>query len=130
MKHLEDENNIATTVLDCAFKVHRSIGPGLLESAYKECLFFEMKRVVLEVRKEYPLPLIYEDVYLECGYRADFIINDKLILEIKAIEKLTGIHLAQTITYLNLANCKLGLLINFNVLYLKNGIKRVINTKS
>jgi GxxExxY protein len=123
------ENEIATEILDAAFKVHRSLGPGLLESAYKECLYFELKKSTLFVQKEVALPLIYEDVKLECGYRADLVIENSVIVELKSVEALTDIHLAQTLTYLKLAKCKLGLLINFNSLYLKDGIKRVINGK-
>ncbi len=124
------ENELATQALDSAFKVHRSLGPGLLESAYKECLFYEIKQSELLVQKEFPLPLIYEEVKLECGYRADLLIENKLIIEIKSVEALTDIHLAQTLTYLKLAKCKLGLLINFNVLLLKYGIKGVINSNA
>lgn len=123
------ENELATLALDAAFKIHRSIDSGLLESAYKECLYYELSKMGLRVKKELALPLIYEDVRLECGYRADLLLEDKLVIEIKAVECLNDIHLAQTLTYLKLSKCKLGLLVNFNVLLLKDGIKRVINTK-
>lgn len=126
MKH---ENEIATEILDAAFKIHRAIGPGLLESAYKECLFYELKKTTLYVQKEVALPLIYEEVKLECGYRADLLVENSVLVELKSVEALTDLHLAQTLTYLRLANCKLGLLINFNSQYLKDGIKRVINGK-
>lgn len=126
MKH---ENEIATEILDAAFKIHRSIGPGLLESAYKECLFYELKKTSLWVQKEVALPLVYEEVKLDCGYRADLLVENSVIVELKSVEALTDIHLAQTLTYLRLANCKLGLLINFNSQYLKDGIKRIINGK-
>jgi GxxExxY protein len=99
----------------------------LLESAYKECLFYELCRAGLAVEKEKPLPLVYECVKLECGYRVDLLVEGKLIIEIKAVEGLTDIHLAQVLTYLKLSNCKLGLLINFNLVLLKQGIKRVVN---
>ncbi len=121
------ENEISKIVFDCALKVHKSLGPGLLESAYEECLFFELKKSNLEVKKQKALPLIYEDVRLEIGYRIDLIIENKVILEIKAVEALNDIHLAQILTYLKLSNCKLGMLINFNVTLIKNGIKRVVN---
>ncbi len=126
MKH---ENEIATEILDAAFKIHRSIGPGLLESAYKECLFYELKKTSLWVQKEVALPLVYEEVKLDCGYRADLLVENSVIVELKSVEALTDLHLAQTLTYLRLANCKLGLLINFNSQYLKDGIKRIINGK-
>ena len=111
----------------CAIKVHSALGPGLLESAYKECLFYELCRAGLAVEKEKPLPLVYESVKLECGYRVDLLVEGKLIIEIKAVEAITDVHLAQALTYLKLSNCKLGLLINFNVVLLKQGIKRVVN---
>lgn len=121
------ENELSKIVFDAALKVHKALGPGLLESAYQECLYHELKKTELFVQKEKPLPLIYETVKLDCGYRLDIIIEDKLIIEIKSVETLTDIHLAQVLTYLKLSNCKLGLLINFNVLLLKDGFRRVIN---
>lgn len=123
------ENDLATLALDAAFKVHRSLGPGLLESAYKECLYYELKKSGLFVQKEVPLPLVYEEVKLECGYRADIMIENRLVIEIKSVDALNDIYLAQTLTYLKLTKAKLGLLINFNVLLLKDGIRRVINSK-
>lgn len=122
-----NENEIAKIVFESALKVHRILGPGLLESAYEECLFFELKKSNLKVEKQKTLPLIYEDVKLDVGYRIDIIIEDKFIVEIKAVEELNDVHLAQLLTYLKLSNCKLGLLINFNVKLLKEGVKRVIN---
>jgi GxxExxY protein len=121
------ENQISKIVFDAALRVHKALGPGLLESAYEECLFYELKKLGLKVEKQKALPLIYEDVKLEVGYRVDIIIEDKFIIEIKAVEDLNDIHLAQLLTYLKLSNCKLGMLINFNVALIKNGIKRVIN---
>ncbi|HPI20839.1 MAG TPA: GxxExxY protein, partial [Candidatus Kapabacteria bacterium] len=102
-------------------------GPGLLESTYEECLCFELKKHGLAVEKQKPLPLIYEEVKLDVGYRVDLMIDNKFIIELKSVESLNDIHLAQILTYLKLSNCKLGFLINFNVVLLKNGIKRVIN---
>jgi len=125
---MESENAIATEVIGLAIKIHRQIGPGLLESAYKECLYYELKKTGFYVEKEKALPLIYDEIKLDCGYRLDIIVENKLIIEVKAVEALNEIYLAQTLTYLKLAHCKLGLLINFNVLLLKDGIKRVINT--
>jgi GxxExxY protein len=121
------ENNLATEVIVLVIKIHRELGPGLLESAYKECLYFELFKAGLLVEKEKAVPLIYRDVKLDCGYRLDILVENKLVVEVKSVEVLNDIHLAQTLTYLKLTKCKLGLLINFNVLLLKDGIKRVIN---
>ena len=122
-----DENEISKIVFESALKIHKVLGPGLLESAYEECLFYELKKYDLKVEKQKQLPLIYEEVRLDVGYRIDIIIENKFIVEIKSVEALTDVHLAQLLTYLRLSNCKLGLLINFNVSLLKNGVKRVIN---
>lgn len=122
-----NENDITEKIIGCAIKVHKNLGPGLLESAYQECLFFELKKTGLKVEKEKPLPLIYEEVRLDCGYRLDLLVEDKVVIEIKSVETLNDIHLAQVLTYLKLSNNKIGLLINFNVLQLIKGLKRVIN---
>ena len=122
-----DENEISKIVFESALKIHKVLGPGLLESAYEECLFYELKKSGLKVEKQKQLPLVYEEVRLDVGYRIDIIIEDKFIVEIKSVEALTDVHLAQLLTYLRLSNCKLGLLINFNVSLLKNGVRRVIN---
>jgi GxxExxY protein len=122
-----NENDISKIVFESALKVHRILGPGLLESAYEECLFYELKKHQLKVEKQKQLPLVYEEVKLDLGYRIDIIVEDKFIIEIKAVEELNDVHLAQLLTYLRLSNCKLGMLINFNVSLLKNGVKRVIN---
>ena len=122
-----NENELSRLCLDAAFKIHKTLGPGLLESAYEHCLAHELRKSGLHVLQQHPLPLVYEDVKLEAGYRIDILVNNKLIIEVKAVEALNEIHLAQTLTYLKLSNGKLGLLINFNVLLLKDGIKRVIN---
>jgi GxxExxY protein len=121
------ENELSRIVFDCALKVHQTLGPGLLESAYEECLFYELKKTGLDIQKQKPLPLIYEEVKLDVGYRLDILIENKLILEIKSVDALNDIHFAQLLTYLKLTNCKLGLLMNFNVVLIKNGIKRVVN---
>ncbi|CAA9195828.1 GxxExxY protein [Flavobacterium collinsii] len=121
------ENELSRIVFDCALKVHQTLGPGLLESAYEECLVYELKKTGLEIEKQKPLPLIYEKVKLDIGYRLDIIIENKVILEIKSVDALNEIHFAQLLTYLKLTNCKLGLLINFNVVLIKNGIRRVVN---
>lgn len=118
--------SLFTKVLDCAFKVHRALGPGLLESSYEACLFYELRRAGLFVEKQKPLPLIYKEVHLETGYRVDLLIENQIIIEVKSIETLTDVHLAQILTYMKLSGCGLGLLANFNVRYLKDGIRRVI----
>ena len=121
------ENEISKIVFDCALRVHQNLGPGLLESAYGECLFYELNKTGLKIEKQKPLPLIYEEVMLEVGYRIDIMIENKFIIEIKSVDALNDVHLAQILTYLKLSDCKLGFLINFNVTLIKNGIKRVIN---
>jgi GxxExxY protein len=124
---MELENSLATKVIGLAIKVHKELGPGLLESVYKECLFYEIKKSGLFVEKEKPLPIYYDGLELECGYRLDLFIGNRLIVEVKSVKEMNDIYLAQLLTYLKLSECKLGLLINFNVLLLKDGIKRVIN---
>jgi len=121
------ENEISKIVFESALKVHKVLGPGLLESAYEECLFYELKKFDLKVEKQKALPLIYEEVKLDVGYRIDIIIEDKFIVEVKSVEALTDVHLAQLLTYLRLSDCRLALLINFNVKLLKEGVRRVIN---
>jgi GxxExxY protein len=121
------ENEISNKVISLAIEVHRALGPGLLESAYKECMYYKIGQSGLFVEKEKAMPLIFEDVQLDCGYRIDLLVEKKLVLEIKSVEALNDIHLAQILTYLKLGNYKLGLLINFNVILLKDGIKRVVN---
>jgi GxxExxY protein len=118
---------ITNKVIGCAIKVHKALGPGLLESAYKECLYFELVKEGLFVEKEKPMPLIYNEVKLEIGYRIDLLVEKKLVLEIKSKEALNDVDLAQTLTYLKIGDFRLGLLINFNVTLLKNGLKRVAN---
>lgn len=121
------ENEISKVIFDAALKVHKSLGPGLLESSYEECLFYELNKTGLFVEKQKPLPLVYEEVKLDVGYRIDLFVEKKVIIEIKAVETFNDIHLAQILTYLKLSDCKLGLLINFNVTLIKNGFKRVVN---
>ncbi|MFV8321744.1 GxxExxY protein [Flavobacterium sp. LB3P21] len=121
------ESEISKIVFESALKVHKVLGPGLLESAYEECLFYELKKSNLKVEKQKALPLIYEEVKLDVGYRIDMIIEDKFIVEVKSVEAMTDVHLAQLLTYLRLSDCRLGLLINFNVKLLKEGVRRVIN---
>lgn len=121
------ENEISKIIFDAALKVHKVLGPGLLESSYEECLFYELKKTGLKIEKQKALPLVYEEVKLDIGYRIDLIVENKVIIELKAVEMLHDVHLAQVLTYLKLSNCKLGMLINFNVLLIKNGIRRVVN---
>jgi GxxExxY protein len=122
-----NENEIANRIVGLALEVHKALGPGLLESAYKECLAYKIRQAGLVMEKEKPMPLVFEEVNLECGYRIDILVEQKVVIEIKSVEALNDVHLAQTLTYMKLGNYKLGLLINFNVSLLKNGIKRVIN---
>lgn len=112
--------------MKCAFKVHSSLGPGLLESAYQACLKYEIEKSGFEVRVEVPVPLFYEEIKLDCGYRIDLLVEDQVIIELKTCEQLTDVHIAQILTYLKLANKKVGLLLNFNAKSLKYGIKRFI----
>jgi GxxExxY protein len=121
------ENELSKIVFDAGLKVHKALGPGLLESAYEECLFYELQKQGLFVEKQKALPLIYEEVKLEIGYRVDLLVEKKLVIEIKSVEAINDLHLAQVLTYLKLNNCKLGLLINFNTVLFKNGVKRIIN---
>ena len=113
-------------VLDCCFKIHSELGPGLLESVYEHCLFHELTKSGLVVYQQKPVPLVYKEVKLETGYRIDLYVENKIVIEVKSIDALANIHLAQVLTYLRLSESKLGLLVNFNVLHLKDGIKRVI----
>jgi len=124
-----NENEISKLIFDAGLRVHRSLGPGLLESAYEECLYYELCKSGLLIEKQKPMPLIYDEVKLDVGYRIDIMVERKLVIEIKSIEALNDIHLAQVLTYLKLSQCKLGLLINFNTILFKNGIKRIINGK-
>ncbi|MFN4144614.1 MAG: GxxExxY protein [Runella sp.] len=121
------ENEISSKVIGAAIDVHKVLGPGLLENAYKECLFYKLTKNGLFVEKEKPMPLLFEEVKLECGYRIDLLVENKLVIELKSVEALNDVHLAQILTYMKLGDFKLGLLINFNVATLKSGIKRVIN---
>lgn len=121
------ENELSKIVFECGLKVHRALGPGLLESAYEECLFYELNKTGVHTEKQKGLPLVYNEVKLDIGYRIDLILENKLIIEIKAVEALNDIHIAQILTYLKLSGCKLGLLINFNSVLFKDGIKRIIN---
>jgi len=122
-----NENLLTEKIIGAAIRVHKELGPGLLESAYQACLYYELLKSGLRVEKEKPIPLIYDEVRLEIGYRVDLLVEDKIIVELKAVECLNNIHIAQILTYLKLNNNKYGLLINFNVILLKDGVKRLIN---
>ena len=121
------ENQISEKIIGCAIQVHRELGPGLLESSYEECLHYELIQSGLLVEKQKPLPLVYKEVKLDCGYRVDLMIERKVIVEVKAVEALNDIHMSQVLTYLKLSKVRLGLLMNFNVMLLKSGIKRIVN---
>lgn len=118
--------DIFKLILNCAFKVHSALGPGLLENAYEECLMYELMESGLKAERQKPLPLIYKEVKLEAGYRVDLLVEDCIIIEVKAVDELSDILLAQILTYLKLSKCKFGLLVNFHVKLLEHGIKRVI----
>lgn len=119
-------HELTSSILNYAFKVHTKLGPGLLESAYEECLRYELEKIGLNVVKQKPMPLVYEEKKLELGYRIDLFVEDKIILEIKSVDALNPAHFAQLMTYMKLAECRIGFLINFNVMSLKEGIRRVI----
>lgn len=122
-----NEQELSNKVIGVSIEVHKALGPGLLESAYKECLYYKLHQSGLFVQKEKPMPLVFEDVKLEVGYRIDLLVENKLVIETKCVDALNDIHMAQTLTYMKLGNYKLGLLINFNVVNLKDGIRRIIN---
>lgn len=121
------ENEISDLIVGGALKVHTALGPGLLESAYEACLQYELIKTGLRVEAQKALPLVYESVKLECGYRIDLLIESKVIIEVKSIEAVADIHFAQVLTYLRLSGLKLALLMNFNVLHMKDGIRRIVN---
>ena len=122
-----NENQISTSIIGCAIEVHRHLGPGLLESAYVECMYYELLQKGLRVEKQKPLPLQYKEIRLEHSYRIDLLVENKVVIEAKAVEALNDIHCAQLLTYLKFGDYRLGLLINFYVTYLKQGIKRIVN---
>jgi GxxExxY protein len=124
---IEELNKITEAIIGAAIEVHRALGPGLLESAYMTCLAYELRQRGFKVLEQVPLPLVYKEVKLDCGYRLDLLVNDAVIVEVKSVESLAPIHEAQLLSYLKLADCKIGLLINFNVKMLKHGIKRFAN---
>jgi GxxExxY protein len=122
---MDELNKITEAIIGAAIEVHRALGPGLLESSYLACLVYELRQRGFKVLEQVPLPLVYKEVKLDCGYRLDLLVNDAVIVEVKSVESLAPIHEAQLLSYLKLADCKIGLLINFNVKMLKHGIKRL-----
>ena len=121
-----NREEIFKKVLDAAFRVHTELGPGLLERAYEECLYYELQQNGLSVEKQKALPIVYKDIKLDAGYRIDLLVENCIVVELKSVECFTDVHFAQILTYLKLSGCKLGLLVNFNVKHLKDGIKRMI----
>jgi GxxExxY protein len=121
------ENEISKRVIGAAIEVHKQLGPGLLESSYEACLAYELKQQGLNIKTQVALPIVYKEVKLNAGYRIDILVENKVIIELKAVDSLADIHKAQLLTYLKLKNLKLGLLINFNSVKVVDGVKRIIN---
>ncbi|MEJ7694512.1 GxxExxY protein [Daejeonella sp.] len=121
------KNDVSGIVIGAAIEVHTALGPGLLERPYKECLWYKLQKSGLYIEREKPIPLIFEGANVDCGYRVDLLVEGVLVIEVKSVASLADIHLAQTINYLKLGNYSVGLLINFNVIRLKDGIKRLVN---
>jgi len=119
-------DELSKRVIRCALEVHRVLGPGLLESTYEQCLAYELSLLKIPFKLQYPLPVNYKEIKLDCGYRIDLLVDDRLIVELKSVEKLLPIHQAQLLTYMKLSGISIGLLINFNVRFLKHGIKRMV----
>ncbi len=126
MNNRYEENQLSKIILDCAYKVHSRLGSGLLEKVYRECLSYELTKSGLNVKQEQPFPVMYEDIKMDCGYRVDILVNNKVIVELKVVEDFTVEHIAQCLTYMRMSDCKLGLLLNFYKKSLKDGIKRLI----
>jgi len=118
---------LSSDIIKCALEVHSVLGPGLLENAYKECLYYKLTKAGIFVEKEKPMPLAFEGIELDCGYRIDLLVENEIVLELKSVKKIEDIHLAQILTYMKLGKFKTGLIINFNTQLLKDGIKRVVN---
>ena len=125
--HTMMPEEIIKMILDEAFYIHKAIGPGMLETVYKNCLAYRLRERKLLIEIEKPIPVLFEEVRMDCGYRADLLVETKVIVEVKSIDTIAEIHIARTLTYLKFSNCKLGLIINFNVTVLKHGIRRVVN---
>jgi len=127
MEEKDRLDSITRRIIGAAIEVHRRLGPGLLESAYESCLAFELRQMNLKVETQKPLPVVYRDVKLDCGYRLDLVVEDAVVVEIKAVDQLAPIHDAQLLSYLRLSGMRVGLLINFHVRVLKNGLKRIVD---
>lgn len=121
-----ETNDVTRKIIGCAIEVHKSLGPGLLESAYEECLAFELTKEGLNIARQKPVPVVYKDIKLECGYRIDILVENSVVIELKVVDEFNPVHFAQILTYMKFANKKVGLLLNFNVSVLKKGIKRFI----
>lgn len=119
-------NEITKEVIGAAVEVHKQLGPGMLESAYEECLCYELENRGFSIQRQKPVPIVYKDIKLECGYRIDVLVDDTLVLELKSIDAIAPVHVAQILTYMRFANKKIDLLINFNVTVLKNGLRRYV----
>lgn len=122
-------NSLTEKIIGAAIEVHRHLGPGLLESAYETCLAYELEKLGLKVERQKALPLVYKDIQLDQGYRIDLLVEEQVIVELKVIEQFTPVHEAQVLSYLKFSGCQIGLLINFNVKLLKNGVRRFIMTR-
>jgi GxxExxY protein len=121
-----ERNEITRKIIGCAIEVHKNLGPGLLESAYEECLAFELNKAGLSIKRQVPTPVVYKDIKLECGYRIDILVEETVVLELKVVDEFNPVHEAQVLTYLKFSRKQIGLMINFNVTILKNGIRRYI----
>ncbi|MBP7369043.1 MAG: hypothetical protein BWZ11_01514 [Bacteroidetes bacterium ADurb.BinA395] len=121
-----DRNKLTEIIIGCAIEVHKQLGPGLLESAYEECLSFELIRAGLQIERQKPVPVVYKDIKLDCGYRIDILVEKTVVIELKSVDALAPIHEAQILTYMKFAQKEIGLLINFNVTLIKNGIRRFV----
>lgn len=122
-----DENQLSNLIIGCAIEVHKVLGPGLLESAYENCLAYELREKGLNVLTQVPMPIVYKEVKLDHGYRMDLLVGGRVVVEVKSVDFISDVHEAQLLTYLKLGDYKLGLILNFNTLVLKNGIKRLVN---
>ena len=122
-----NENELSKVIVDACYRIHRKLGPGLLESAYEAVLFYELTALNLRVERQKPIPLIWNEIHLDIGFRSDLIVENKVIIEIKSVEQIANVHPKQLLTYLKITKLKLGLLINFNENLIRNGITRIVN---
>ncbi|MFN2260783.1 MAG: GxxExxY protein [Psychroflexus sp.] len=122
-----DENQVSKIIVNTAYQIHKNLGPGLLESVYEEIMYYELRNQNLQVERQKPIPVVWDDLKMQLGFRADLIVNEKVIIELKSVENIAQVHPKQLLTYLKLTNLKLGLLINFNESLIKHGIKRIVN---